>query len=113
MLNLDHTDMGHWLAIKWGLPLTLREVIALHHDPQRAKEAKELVSLIHFADILTRRKKIGSGGDNKTPPLNSNVFQMLKLTQNDVVQLMDLISDEMKKASVFFSLSGTKSEYGD
>jgi putative nucleotidyltransferase with HDIG domain len=108
VLGADHTDMGHWLAVKWGLPNSLKEVISFHHSPEDAKEAKELTGLVHFADILTRRKKIGSGGDNKVPPLNPNVFNMLKLTQNDVVEIMNLINREMEKASVFFDLTGIK-----
>ena len=108
MLGADHTDMGHWLAVKWGLPNSLKEVISFHHNPEAAKEAVELTELVHFADILTRRKKIGSGGDNKVPSLNPNVFKMLKLTQNDVVEIMDFINQEMEKASVFFDFTGTK-----
>ena len=108
VLGADHTDMGHWVAVKWGLPTSLKEVISFHHSPGAAKEAKELTGLVHFADILVRRKKIGSGGDNKVPPLNPNVFEMLKLTQEDVVEIMNLIDKEMEKASVFFDFTGTK-----
>ena len=107
VLGADHTDMGHWLAVKWGLPNSLKEVISFHHSPESAKEARELTGLIHFADILTRRKKIGSGGDNKVPSLNPAVFDMLKLTQGDVVEIMDLINKEMDNASVFFDFTAT------
>ena len=108
VLGADHTGIGHWLAIKWGLPNSLQEVIAYHHNPEAAKEAVELTGLVHFADILTRQKKIGSGGDNKIPSLNPNVFKMLKLTENDVEEIMGLINEEMEKASVFFDFTGTK-----
>ena len=108
VLGADHTDMGHWLAVKWGLPNSLKEVISFHHSPEAAKEAKELTGLVHFANIMTRRKKIGSGGDNKVPPLNPKVFEMLKLTQNDVVEMMDLINKEMENASVFFDFTSGK-----
>ena len=102
VLGADHTDMGYWLAGKWGLPNSLKEVVSFHHNPESAKETKELTGLVHFADILTRQKKIGSGGDNKVPTLNPKVFKMLRLTQDDVAEIMDLINEEMKKASVFF-----------
>lgn len=108
LLGADHTDIGRWLAIKWGLPNTLKDVISYHHSPVAAKEAKELTGLVHFSDILVRRKKIGSGGDNKVPALNPAVFEMLKLTQNDVVEIMDLINGEMKKAAVFSDFASTK-----
>jgi putative nucleotidyltransferase with HDIG domain len=106
VLGADHADMGHWLAIKWGLPKSLKEVIAYHHNPEAAMEAKELTGLVHFADILVRRRKIGSGGDNKVPSLNPSVFKMLKLTQSGVEEIMNLINREMEKASVFFDLTG-------
>ena len=107
VLGADHTDMGHWLAVKWGLPTALKEVISYHHTPESAKEAVELTGLVHFADILVRRKKIGSGGDNQVPTLNANVFSKLKLTQDDVVEIMDLIDKEVEKASVFFDFAET------
>jgi len=108
VLGADHTDMGYWLAVKWGLPNSLKEVISFHHKPEAAKEAEEMTGLVHFADILTRQKKIGSGGDNKVPPLNPNVFNMLKLTQKDVLEIMNLINEEMEKASVFLDFTGAK-----
>ena len=108
LLGADHTDMGYWLATRWSLPDPLKEVISFHHNPEAARKNKELTGLVHFSDILTRRKKIGSGGDNKVPPLNKKVFEMLELTQDDVMEIMDLINDAMKTASIFFDLTDKK-----
>ena len=107
VLGADHTDMGYWLANRWGLPDSLKEVVSFHHEPEKAREFKELTGLVHFADILTRRKKIGSGGDNKIPQLNSKVFESLKLTQDDVNEIMDLINEGMNLAAVFLDFAGT------
>jgi putative nucleotidyltransferase with HDIG domain len=30
--GVDHAEAGEWLAQRWGLPETIQEVIALHHD---------------------------------------------------------------------------------
>jgi hypothetical protein len=56
----------------------------------------------------SRRKKIGSGEDNKVSSLDPGIFNMLKLTQSDVIQIMDLINQEMGRASVFFDFTGVK-----
>jgi HD-like signal output (HDOD) protein len=47
--------VGGWLAERWNLPDHLVEAIRLHHQPGKAGENKDLVSLIHCADVCALR----------------------------------------------------------
>lgn len=52
VLGSDHTEVGGWLAERWGLPGDLVEAIACHHRPEQARLNPELTSLVHIADWL-------------------------------------------------------------
>jgi putative nucleotidyltransferase with HDIG domain len=52
VLQVTHAEVGGWLAERWNLPDHLTEAISLHHTPGLAKRNKELVALIHCADVF-------------------------------------------------------------
>jgi len=51
----DHSEVGGWLAERWGLPGEIVEAIACHHRPWEANRAPELTALVHIADSLADR----------------------------------------------------------
>jgi HD-like signal output (HDOD) protein len=51
----DHSEVGGWLAERWGLPGEIVEAIACHHRPEAAVRAPELTALVHIADSLADR----------------------------------------------------------
>jgi putative nucleotidyltransferase with HDIG domain len=53
MLDLDHTLLGHRLALRWKLPATMIDVIAYHHTPQEAQSAPGLVYTVALANVFS------------------------------------------------------------
>ncbi|HSQ59924.1 MAG TPA: HDOD domain-containing protein [Acidobacteriota bacterium] len=51
----DHSEVGGWLAERWGLPGEIVEAIACHHAPETAVRSPELTALVHIADSLADR----------------------------------------------------------
>lgn len=51
----DHSEVGGWLAERWGLPGEIVEAIACHHEPEKAVRSPELAALVHIADSLADR----------------------------------------------------------
>jgi putative nucleotidyltransferase with HDIG domain len=60
VMGFDHTEIGAWAAGKWMLPDTLINPIRWHHDPdgvvEECREIGNLVTVIHIADVLSRRR---------------------------------------------------------
>lgn len=52
--NLDHQELGRYLARRWGLPPLLSEVIGQHHQPQAQTEYGDMTALTHLADGLAQ-----------------------------------------------------------
>ena len=60
-LGFTHAESGSILANMWQLPATVVEVIAFHHDVERAPVDHPLVALVHIGDLLCRYRGLGYG----------------------------------------------------
>jgi putative nucleotidyltransferase with HDIG domain len=58
VLGVTHADIGAWLAERWNLPGHLVEAIRMHHTPVGAEVNKDLVALIHCADVIANRMNV-------------------------------------------------------
>jgi HD-like signal output (HDOD) protein len=55
VLGVTHADVGGWLGERWNLPDHLIEGLSLHHTPGKAVRNRDLVAIIHCADVLVSR----------------------------------------------------------
>ena len=88
LLGCTHADIGRLLAERWNLPAKLVDVIARHHTPAAAGPFAIESSIVHLADIFTRALSLGSGGDDKVPPLDKAAWELLKLKTGAVDAIM-------------------------
>lgn len=88
LLGCTHADIGRLLAERWNLPVKLVGVIAGHHTPAAAGPFALDASIVHLADIFTRALDLGSGGDDKVPPLDKAAWELLKLKTGAVDAIM-------------------------
>lgn len=96
VLGVNHGEMGGWLLEKWALPPKLVEPIIDHHDFRPNRDYAENTAILHLADILCRAQAFGSGGDRKIPRLAPNVLETLKLTIDDVCEIMGRMQEELR-----------------
>lgn len=68
LFNIDHTEAGFRLAKKWRFPGSLSEVIRYHHEPEQARRYPELAHLVHLADLLMARFRVGLELDEMESP---------------------------------------------
>ena len=96
VLGVNHGEMGGWLLEKWALPPKLVEPIVDHHDFRPNRDYAENTAILHLADILCRAQAFGSGGDRKIPRLAPSVLETLKLTIDDVCEIMGRMHEELR-----------------
>jgi len=94
ILGYNHAEIGKLLAEKWNLPLKLVQIIAHHHQPNDAGSFAMEAAIVHLADIFCRALNIGSGGDNKIPPLDRYAWESLKIQTNAIEGIMETMHDE-------------------
>ncbi|MEL6329036.1 MAG: HDOD domain-containing protein [Planctomycetota bacterium] len=71
MLGLDHHTAGKRLAARWGLPVSLQEVIWLHSQPVESvpdRDHKALIGIVTAAKAWCREFHLGWSGDFGAAP---------------------------------------------
>ncbi len=104
LFGIDHAMLGAEMARRWQLPENLVEAIAHHHDPQAAREHATLVAAIHVADMSMMILGIGIGVDGLRYPLDEAALQRLGMTGDDMIGLVDQISNQLDHAKELISL---------
>jgi putative nucleotidyltransferase with HDIG domain len=94
ILGYTHADVGKLLAERWNLPPKLVTVIANHHQPESAGSFILEAGIIHISDIICRALSLGSGGDQKIPPLNKAAWNALRIKPAAIESIMaDMIRE--------------------
>jgi putative nucleotidyltransferase with HDIG domain len=104
-LGVGHGIVGKRVAEKWNLPPTLTAMISLHHQPTQAAEHIMITSIIHAADIVARRLKIGNPGDNLIQPLDPAVEKLLGITPQGWQLIQDETLRKYKDAQDFLKVA--------
>jgi HD-like signal output (HDOD) protein len=101
VLGYNHAELGKLLGERWNLPLKLVQVIAHHHQPHLAGSFALEASVVHLADIFCRALNLGSGGDQKIPPIDRSAWESLKIKTSAIEAMMATIMAEFKDISLF------------
>jgi putative nucleotidyltransferase with HDIG domain len=106
VLGVTHAEVGGWLAERWNLPDHLVEAIRFHHSPSRADKNKDLVALIHCADVFAIRMSAQAVDFDKGLDFDSQSLDHLQLTDPQVLdQYMqsyrDLIKADLEQVTQF------------
>lgn len=96
--NATHADVGGWLAEKWRFPRNLIEVIEFHHRPALAKNAPMETAIVHMADLLVRARGFGFAGEHFVPEVNAVAYDLLKLSDQDIKDILREMEDNMEAA---------------
>lgn len=103
IFGFTHAEIGKLLAERWNLPSKLLNVIAHHHQPSLAGAFTAEATIVHVADIFTRALSLGSGGDDKVPPLDRNAWNILKLDSATIEALMERMVAEFEDINRFLA----------
>ena len=104
-LGATHSEVGKWLAERWGLPDVLTQVIWLHHQAPGSIEGNNflppLISVVHVSDALARSLLIGSSGNPKIDPLTKIEFDEIAVTDAGVDEVRNALCKRVEeRASV-------------
>ncbi len=67
LFGVTHAEVGAYLLGIWGLPFTMIEAVAFHHEPGMTVGDPELLALVHVADALVPR------GDDTSSPVRPDL----------------------------------------
>jgi len=118
-LGFTHAESGSMLAKSWQLPTAVIEVIAFHHDVERAPQDHPLVALVHIGDLLCRYRGLGYGYDEwrsldlvTDPAWQQLAKHVPRLSSMDLARFtMDLDAFLPRVQQLVNSVFGTKKEH--
>ena len=88
LLGITHHEAGERLAELWAFPPSIKDVIAYHGQPELAQHNKDLVTVVHLADLLISRFSSGyelGGIDTDLLPVR---LQQLGLDSSSLTELI-------------------------
>lgn len=72
-LGLAHTDIGYWLAKRWGLPPIIETIIKDHHEPQGGSPYYNCNCLVFLADLIVKDLQFGMVNESRPVKINAAV----------------------------------------
>lgn len=103
VLDIDHAEVGGWLAARWRFPESLVAPIAHHHNPGSADESRLQETLtIHLANILTKRLEIGLAYETAIPEPDELVYSYLNVTPEVIDRIMEDLGGAQDEIDEFF-----------
>jgi putative nucleotidyltransferase with HDIG domain len=105
IMGVTHSEIGAVLCEHWNLPPALCKAVLHHHNPSLAPaEIFPITAFIHAADVFSRIRKIGSGGDDLIPRLEKEVWYFLRIKPENLDNLYLRIDEEVAKAESFLDI---------
>jgi HD-like signal output (HDOD) protein len=88
VLGVTHAQIWRRMMLAWGLPDSLVEPVACHHDPLRAGAYSTPACAVHLADCLVRAHGIGDGCTDLVPVLHPATLRMVGLTHEELFEVI-------------------------
>lgn len=103
-LEVDHADVGRWLAELWNFPPGLVEAIGAHHCPTHAFSNPMGAALLHVSSMFARALGFPSPEDDKVSLVEGDILLQLGLTREKLEQCIEQIVESLRQAGSFFEL---------
>lgn len=97
-LGCTHAQVGAALMDKWNFPPALREAVAYHHRPTRARHFPIEAAAVHLGDLVSNALGWGHGGQPRTPRLDEAAWDALGLDVALVPSMIDEAERQLDEA---------------
>ena len=95
LFGVDHAEVGGWVAERWNFPVTLKEPISYHHEPDSSKETALRTAIVHFANILVHGLDFGDDSENLVPPLDEMAWNRLGFLAEKLREIVNQVDGEL------------------
>lgn len=103
-LGFDHGEVGYELAKQWSLPEYIQEAIRYHHRPSEAKNYRNIVTVVHFADMMSN-KSIGCKSEGKKElDIDEKYMEEMELSHEMLDSVMQSMDEQLEETLRIFSI---------
>jgi len=98
LLGFDHAELAAEVCDRWQIPKHITLPIRYHHDPGPS-DNDPLTYIVHMADAIAMMSGIGAGIDGMLYAIHPNTSKILKLQEDDVIDIMADIASYVEKTT--------------
>ena len=110
VLGLSHADIGEQVMKNWKIPTSITVAVKYHHQGPNERADSPLsqdliVDIVRLSDVICKREKIGSTGDNIIPEMNEDLWDRLDINQESINEIVEGCIEEIEKAEALLELT--------
>ena len=100
-LGVTHAELGALIGKKWELPPLLLDAVENHHNPKFGGKNNGLKAAVHLSDWHCNRTEVGIKGRAGMEMLSPEVWDILKMSENDAGDVFKDLGKMVEEAKVF------------
>jgi hypothetical protein len=94
----------------WKIPTSITVAVKYHHQGPNERADSPLsqdliVDIVRLSDVICKREKIGSTGDNIIPEMNEDLWDRLDINQESINEIVEGCIEEVEKAGALLELT--------
>lgn len=98
-LGYNHTDVGHQVAVRWGLPPSVAAAIGYHHGPPNIVNENPVLMLAARTNMLVARIVEGNLA-GAIAGFDTSTLGSLGLAQDDLEEMVNFVQGALKSTEV-------------
>jgi putative nucleotidyltransferase with HDIG domain len=97
VIGIDHAELGAMVARVWQFSPGMVEIIANHHQPAQAAQAREETAIVYVSDMLCMMMGINSGLDGLAYRFDPQTIEFIGMTSTDLQTVIADFAGELEK----------------
>jgi putative nucleotidyltransferase with HDIG domain len=97
VIGIDHAELGGMVARVWQFSPEMVEIIANHHQPGRAAQARDEAAIVYVADLLGMMMGINSGLDGLAYRFDRRILESMGMTAAELQIIIADFAGELQK----------------
>ncbi|MFH1843874.1 MAG: HDOD domain-containing protein [bacterium] len=106
LFPVNHATIGKTVFRAWDFPASVVEAIQFHHDSIDASSHPQLISLLQVSNSISYHLEMGSPLSHGPTPIDPDVFDILGITPDFALALVETYKIEVKQSMEILNLMG-------
>ena len=104
IIGATHEAFGAALCAQWQFPAALMNVCGHHHHPMALPASEQLLpALVHVADVLAARSKVGYARTVAPTGIEPGVLELLGIIEADLEAIVLALPEDASQAMALFA----------
>jgi putative nucleotidyltransferase with HDIG domain len=99
VLGTDHAQIGAKILEAWAFPPDVVRAVRWHHDPEAADGSRNLIDIVHLADLMCRKNAGADPLDEAQGELSPAVLSRLGISQDQLAAVTGKVADWVDELS--------------